>query len=173
MPLIELKRLWAKAPWTLQILVAVSLVTSVLLIAGSRPVLAGALVLVVLAEDYLLLKGFRWFWFLYTAYAAIWLIGLLLAARPVGAVEYLIALVLLLAPPTRRHFGRRAEAVHLPESVDRPAKGGAAVALRELPVWIVGFTVLAFALSAVLHPLIGFFVAVLVLGIAMKTKLSR
>lgn len=170
----ELKNLWLKAPWTLQALIAVSIFDCSVAVV-TRPVIGVPAVLLTLVTGYLLLKGFRWVWYLIVAYTAIWLVGYVLSSWPILSVEYLVALVLLLAPPTQRHFARPAKVEDHPSgSIDRPAKRRPVLAPREVSFWIVGFVVFAFAVGTILgHPLLGFLIAVVALSVALKIKRAR
>ncbi len=99
------RALWSQAPWTLQLYVGVGALLALLNVAVNRTayqVIAGALFL---ALSYFLLSGKRWSWILLLVGTSLTFV-LWLAAFRLPALYNLVALALLLAPPTRRHFAR-------------------------------------------------------------------
>ncbi len=106
----KLRTLWSEAPWTLCVLVTcVALIGLWDAVHHANQVIITVLSLVVC---YFLLKGVRWLWFVMVGLVTIYLVLYLLIVRTLvsfaveQAIIEFVTLVLLLAPPTRRHFAR-------------------------------------------------------------------
>jgi hypothetical protein len=83
-----------------------ALVQAYCAIAYASPYIAVSVLLFV-AVSYLLLNGTRWAWIASVAFCVPYLVLSVIAGWIVGALSYLVYLVLLAAPPSRRHFARR------------------------------------------------------------------
>lgn len=70
-----------------------------------RTALHGIFAVLGLVVCYFLLKGVRWLWLVMVVATAVYFVGFLLELG-MNAIPYFVALVLLLAAPTRRHFAR-------------------------------------------------------------------
>jgi hypothetical protein len=101
----ELRTLWSEAPWTLRVYVAIGDLLALLNAVVYRTALLGILTLLFIVVSYFLLKGARWLWFVTVGGTAIYFVGFLLEVGT-NAIPNFIALVLLLASPTRRYFAR-------------------------------------------------------------------
>src|SRR4051794_27983303 len=100
-----LKTLWERAPWTLRFYVAAGVLVALVVAPVHWTALQWILIGLTLAVDYFLLRGVRWVWFVAIGGTAIYFVGFLLVLGT-NAIVNLLALVLLVAPPTRQYFAR-------------------------------------------------------------------
>jgi hypothetical protein len=98
--------LWTGAPWSLRIYVGLGAAAQLWSAVAYRTAYGAVAMLVLIGVGYLLLKGARWAWISMVVLTSVYFVLLLLAWRVVPALSYLVPLVLLLAPSTRRHFAR-------------------------------------------------------------------
>jgi hypothetical protein len=101
----ELRALWSSAPWTLRLYIAVGGFLALLNAVIYRGAYSLVVVPLFFIVAYYLLRGVRWLWFVVVAGTTIYFVGFLLVLGSNAIVNFL-ALVLLLASPTRRHFAR-------------------------------------------------------------------
>ncbi len=100
----ELRILWSRAPWTLRVYIAATELLALWAVVFHRTTWGEVASVLFLAVSYFLVKRVRWLWFVMIGGSVLYLVAFLVAARPVGVAANLVPLVLLLAPPTRRHF---------------------------------------------------------------------
>jgi hypothetical protein len=103
----ELRTLWSEAPWTLRVYVGIGELLALLSAVIYRTAFSEIVAVLFLVVSYFLLKGVRWLWFVLVGGTAVYFVGFVLVLGT-NAITNFAALVLLLAPPTRRHFARDA-----------------------------------------------------------------
>jgi hypothetical protein len=105
----RIRALWAEAPWTLRVYVGFGVLSGLWCAIAYRSPYNTIAAAIFLAVAYFLLSRARWMWIVALAGTSIYFLGWLLAWG-LPAITNFIALVLLLAPPTRRYFARAARA---------------------------------------------------------------
>jgi uncharacterized membrane protein YagU involved in acid resistance len=101
----QLGAIWSNAPWTLRVYVAAGEFLALLNAVVYRTAFSEIMAVLFVVLSYYLLKRVRWLWFVMVAGTAVYFVGYLLVLG-INAITNGAALVLLLAPATRRHFSR-------------------------------------------------------------------
>ena len=98
-PVFELRTLWSESPWTLRVYVVGGGLLLLLNIVVHRTTYLEIMSVLYLVASYFLFRRVRWLWFVMVGGTAVYLLGYLLALKPIGAISNLVALVLLLLVP--------------------------------------------------------------------------